>query len=152
MASISATWTRGAEMATYVPPKQGIPGQLFDVAFLVALVFAALFLPIWLKIAVPSRVEKLPAGVSYTMDKDGTTKHWTGVTWDKLGQNPTMQAQWKKLGYDQDAAAAIITQPFDYTIDVAGVAITGAVILGYFIFLLVMSDKEYRQVIAEKFE
>jgi hypothetical protein len=139
-------------MATYVPPKQGIPGQLFDVAFLVALVFAALFLPIWLKIAVPSRVEKLPAGVSYTTDKDGTTKHWTGVTWDKLGQNAVMQAQWKKLGYDQDSAAAIITQPFDYTIDVAGVAITGVVILGYFIFLLVMSDKEYKQVIAEKFE
>ena len=138
-------------MAGYVPPKQSVPGQLFDVAFLLALVFAALFLPIWLKIAVPSRVEKLPAGVSYTTDKDGT-KHWTGVTWGNLGQNPTMQAQWGKLGYDKDAAAAIITQPFDYTIDVVGVSITGVVILGYFVFLMVMSNKEYKEIIAEKFD
>jgi hypothetical protein len=139
-------------MAPYAPPKQSVPRQLFDVAFLLALVFAALFLPIWLKIAVPSRTERLPPGVSYTLDKDGTSKHWTGVTWDKLGQNPVMQAQWKKLGYDQDAAAAIITQPFDYTIDVAGVSITGGVILAYFLFLLWMSNKEYKQVIAEKFD
>ena len=52
---------------TYVPPKQSVAGQLFDVAFLLALVFAALFLPLWLKIAVPSRVEKLPEGVSYPL-------------------------------------------------------------------------------------
>ena len=43
-------------------------------------------------------------------------------------------------------------QPFDYTIDVAGVVITGAVIIGYFIFMLVLSEKEYKQVIAEKFD
>ena len=135
----------------YVPPKQSIAGQLFDVAFLLALVFAALFLPIWLGIAVPSRVEKLPAGVSYTLKAD-KTKDWKGLSWEKLGQNPTMQAQWKKLGYDENAAAAIITQPFDYTIDVEGVLLTAAVILGYYLFLLFMSGKEYKQVIAEKFD
>ena len=59
---------------TYIPPKQGIAGQLFDVAFLLALVFAALFLPIWLGIAVPSRIEKLPAGVTYTLKADKTKK------------------------------------------------------------------------------
>ena len=83
---------------TYVPPKQSVAGQLFDVAFLLALVFAALFLPLWLKIAVPSRVEKLPEGVSYSVAADGT-RQWTGLSWEKLGQNPTMQAQWEKLGY-----------------------------------------------------
>src|ERR1700744_6577435 len=114
----------------YIPPKQSIPGQLFDVAFLLALVFAALFLPIWLGIAVPSRVEKLPEGVSYTTKAD-STKVWKGLTWEKLGQNPTMQAQWIKLGYTKESAADIITQPFDYTIDVEGVALTGLVILGY---------------------
>ena len=51
----------------YIPPKQGVAGQLFDVAFLLALVAAALFLPLWLKIAVPSRVERLPEGVSYRL-------------------------------------------------------------------------------------
>jgi hypothetical protein len=138
--------------ATYIPPKQGIAGQLFDVGFLLALVFATLFLPIWLGIAVPSRVEKLPAGVTYTLAEDKTTKTWTGLTWESLGQNPTMQAQWEKLGYTKETAADIITQPFDYTIDVAGVVITAAVILGYFIFLMVISAREYKQVIAEKFE
>lgn len=138
--------------ASYIPPKQGIAGQLFDVGFLLALVFATLFLPIWLGIAVPSRVEKLPAGVTYTLAEDKTTKTWTGLTWESLGQNPTMQAQWEKLGYTKETAADIITQPFDYTIDVAGVVITAAVILGYFIFLMVISAREYKQVIAEKFE
>jgi len=138
-------------MRAYVPPKQSIAGQLFDVGFLLALVFGALFLPIWLGIAVPSRVEKLPDGVTYTKAADGM-KTWQGLTWEKLGQNPTMQAQWTKLGYTKETAADIITQPFDYTIDVAGVAITGGVILAYFLFLMFMSDKEYKQVIAEKFD
>jgi predicted PurR-regulated permease PerM len=135
----------------YVPPKQSVAGQLFDVVFLLALVFAALFIPLWLKIAVPSRVEKLPEGVSYTTAADGT-KQWTGLTWEKLGQNPTMQAQWKKLGYTVETAADIITQPFDYTIDTAGLVITAIVVIGFFVFLVVMSDREYRQVIAEKFD
>ncbi len=139
-------------MATrYNPPSQSIAGQLFDVAFLLALVFGSLFLPIWLKIAVPSRVEKLPDGVSYTTGADGT-RTWTGLTWENLNQNPVMQAQWEKLGYTKESAAAIITQPFDYTIDTSGVVITALVILGYFIFMLVMSEKEYKQVIAEKFD
>jgi predicted PurR-regulated permease PerM len=137
--------------ARYNPPRQSIAGQLFDVAFLLALVFGALFLPIWLKIAVPSRVEKLPDGVSYATAADGT-KTWTGLSWEKLNQNPVMQAQWEKLGYTKESAADIITQPFDYTIDTSGVVITALVILGYFIFMLVMSEKEYKQVVAEKFD
>jgi ABC-type Fe3+ transport system permease subunit len=136
----------------YVPPKQSIAGQLFDVGFLLALVFVTLFVPIWLGIAVPSRVERLPQGVTYKLAADQKTKQWTGLTWESLGQNPTMQAQWVKLGYTKETAADIITQPFDYTIDVAGVAITGTVILGYFVFLMVVSRREYKQVIAEKFD
>jgi predicted PurR-regulated permease PerM len=140
-------------MATnYSPPKQGIAGQLFDVGFLLALVFATLFLPIWLGIAVPARVEKLPEGVTYTLAADKTTKQWRGLTWEALGQNPTMQAQWQKLGYTKETAADIITQPFDYTIDVTGVVVTALVILGYFTFLMVYSTREYKQVIAEKFD
>jgi hypothetical protein len=139
-------------MMEYKPPKQSVAGQLFDVTFLLALVFATLFLPIWLGIAVPSRVEKLPAGVSYKLAADGTTKQWTGLTWEKLGQNPTMQEQWKKLGYTPESAADIITMPFDYSIDAEGLAVTILVIIGYFIFLTVMSDREYKQVVAEKFK
>ena len=143
-------------IAPYVPPKQSIAGQLFDVGFLLALVFLTLFVPIWLGIAVPSRVEKLPQGVTYktVLDPkhpDQKTKEWTGLTWEALGQNTTMQGQWEKLGYTKESAADIITQPFDYAIDVAGVLITGLVIFGYFVFLLVVSHREYKQVIAEKF-
>ena len=136
----------------YVPPNQSVASQLFDVAFLLALVFAVLFLPIWLGIAVPSRVERLPAGVSYTLKADKTTKQWKGLTWQKLGQNPVMVQQWKKLGYDTSSAANIITRPFDYTINVEGVIMTGGVIFGYYLFLIIISAKEYKQVIEEKFD
>ena len=135
----------------YNPPKQSIPGQIVDVIFLLALVFLALFVPLWLQIAVPSRIERLPANVTYTAAADGT-RTWTGLTWEALGQNPTMQAQWEKLGYSVEGAAEIITQPFDYTIDYVGIAITAVVIIGYFVFVLLMSEKEYRQFIAEKFD
>jgi predicted PurR-regulated permease PerM len=138
-------------VAKYVPPVQSRAGQIIDTAVLLALVFIALFLPLWLEIAVPSRVEKLPDGVSYVAAEDGT-KTWTGLSWEVLGQNPTMQEQWQKLGYTVESAADIITQPFDYTIDYLGVGLTVVVILGYFIFMLVVSEKEYRQVIAEKFD
>jgi len=138
-------------VAKYVPPVQSRAGQIVDTAVLLALVFIALFLPLWLEIAVPSRVEKLPDGVSYVAAEDGT-KTWTGLSWEVLGQNPTMQEQWQKLGYTVESAADIITLPFDYTIDYLGVGLTVVVILGYFIFMLVISEKEYRQVIAEKFD
>lgn len=137
--------------AKYVPPVQSRAGQIFDTAVLLGLVFIALFLPLWLEIAVPSRVEKLPADVSYVAAEDGT-KTWTGLSWEALGQNPTMQEQWQKLGYTPESAADIITMPFDYTIDYLGLALTGVVILGYFIFMLAMSEREYRHVIAEKFD
>ncbi len=138
-------------VAKYVPPVQSRAGQIVDTAVLLALVFIALFLPLWLQIAVPSRIEKLPEGVSYVAAEDGT-KTWTGLSWEVLGQNPTMQEQWQKLGYTVESAADIVTMPFDYTIDYLGVGLTVVVILGYFIFMLVMSEKEYRQVIAEKFD
>jgi hypothetical protein len=139
----------------YIPPIQNRLGQFIDVGLLLVLVFLALFLPLWLQIAVPSRVEKLPAGVTYTTATaaDGTTsKTWTGLTWEALGQNPTMQAQWQKLGYTAESAADIITQPFEYDIDYGGIAITAIVILGYYIFVLWASKKEYAEVIREKFE
>jgi predicted PurR-regulated permease PerM len=139
----------------YNPPQQSRGGQVFDVCLLLVLVFLALFLPLWLQIAVPSRVEKLPAGVTYTTatDADGNTaKTWTGLTWEALGQNPTMQAQWEKLGYTAESAADIITQPFEYDIDYGGIIITAIVILGYYGFVLWASKKEYAEVIREKFE
>jgi predicted PurR-regulated permease PerM len=135
----------------YQPPKQSVLGQWFDVITLLVLIFLALFLPVWLKIAVPSRVEKLPAGVSYVAAEDGT-KTWTGLSWEALGQNPTMAQQWEKLGYTPETAADIITMPFDYSLDWMGIIGMIVLIGGYYIFLLKHSEKEYRQVIQEKFD
>ncbi len=144
-------------MATkYTPPRQSIGGQMIDVVFLLGLVFLALFVPLWLGFAGASRVRDLPAGVELQVAEDGT-QTWTGLTWEAIGQNPTMQAQWEKLGYTVEGVADIVTQPFDYgqpdyQLDYVGIAFTGIVILGYFIFMLVVSEKEYKQVIAEKFD
>ncbi len=139
----------------YVPPQQSAAGQFIDVVVVLALVFGALFLPLWLEIAVPSRVEKLPAGVTYTMqaNADGTeSKVWTGLTWESLGQNPVMQQQWEKLGYTPESAADIITMPFEYTIDGLGLLLTALVILGYYVYVLIVSKREYREIIREKFD
>ena len=135
----------------YQPPKQSVPGQWFDVITLLVLIFLALFLPVWLKIAVPSRVEKLPAGVSYVAAEDGA-KTWTGLSWEALGQNPTMAQQWEKLGYTPESAADIITMPFDYSFDWLGIIGMIVLIGGYYAFLLSHSAKEYKQVIQEKFD
>jgi len=134
----------------YVPPAQSVGGQIIDAAFLVVLVVLALFLPLWLQIAVPSRERVLPEGVALQVAEDGA-QTWTGLTWEAIGQNPTMQGQWEKLGYSLEGVAEIVTQPFNYTIDVLGLILTAAVIIGYFAFLLITSEREYREVIAEKF-
>jgi predicted PurR-regulated permease PerM len=128
-----------------------VGGQIFDAFFLMGLTFAALFLPLWLQIAVPARERVVPTGVELQVAEDGT-QTWIGLTWEAIEQNPTMQAQWEKLGYSLEGAADIITQPFNYTIDVLGLIVTAAVILGYFAFMLLVSKKEYKQVIAEKFD
>jgi hypothetical protein len=123
-------------MAKYTPPEQPKAMQWFDIAFVVAAIFLALWLP-------------LQAG-------------WAGVTraivpidnptWEALGQTPAQVAQWVKLGY-ADAAAAhdIIQNKFDYTIDWLQLVLMTAVLIGYFVFLFKASDKEYRDVIDEKF-
>ena len=119
----------------YVPPKQGWFGQVFDSIFILALVFASLLAPLLLK-------SEAAAGAVATAAK---------VTWESLHLSAIEQAQWIKLGYDPDKAAALINSKFDYTVDPLWLGITIAVILGYFIFMLKISNKEYREVIAEKF-
>jgi hypothetical protein len=140
----------------YNPPQQSRGGQIFDVVLLLVLVFAALWLPLWLQIAVPSRVVKAPTEgvtVNTTTDAAGVeTTTFSGVTWETLGQNPTMAAQWEKLGHTPETAVEIIARPFEYKIDVLGLVLTVIVIVGYYVFVLWASKKEYREVIREKFE
>ena len=123
-------------MARYTPPEQSKAMQWVDIIFVVAAIFLALWLPLqsgW-------------AGVNRTIEKIDNP------TWEALKQTPVQVEQWVKLGY-ADAAAAhdIIQNKFDYTIDWLQLILMTAVLVGYFVFLFKASDKEYREVIDEKF-
>jgi hypothetical protein len=123
-------------MAKYTPPEQSKGMQWVDIIFVVAAIFLALWLPLqagWAGVSRAIAVIENP-------------------TWEALGQTPAQVEQWVKLGY-ADAAAAhdIIQNKFDYTIDWLQLVIMAAVIIGYFVFLFRASDKEYREVIGEKF-
>lgn len=120
----------------YEPPRQSGLGQFVDSIFLLALVYVALFIPLILGLTGAGSTAVTPAE----------------ITWETLEQNVVMQAQWEKLGYTPETAAEMITTRFDYTIDPLMLLLTAAVILGYFVYLIRMSDKEYRDVISEKFD
>jgi hypothetical protein len=62
-----------------------------------------------------------------------------------------MQEQWEKLGYTAETAADLITKRFDYTINPLALVLTVVAVFGYFWFVVRFSQKEYREVIDEKF-
>jgi hypothetical protein len=124
----------------YTPPNQGLFGQIFDSILILVLVYASLMVPLLMKKDAAPAAE--PAAAAEVVKN----------TWVSLGQNEVMQAQWVKLGFDPDKAAVIINNRFDYTIDPMMLIITILVVVGYFFVVLKVSDKEYRQVIAEKFD
>jgi hypothetical protein len=123
-------------MAKYTPPAQSRVLQLFDVVCLIGAIFLALWFPLWMGWA----------GVSKSIDKIDNP------TWDALKQTPAQVEQWVKLGY-ADAAAAhdVIQNRFHYSIDWLQLIIMAAVVIGYFVFLFRASEREYRDVIDEKF-
>ena len=120
----------------YEPPKQSTFGQFIDSLFLLVLVLAALFAPLYLKLAGGGKIDIAVADKS---------------TWVGLGQNAVQQAQWEKLGFTPDTAASMITSRFDYSFNTAELAVTAAVIIGYFALLFIFSRSEYRDVIEERF-
>jgi hypothetical protein len=135
----------------YQPPKQSTIGQIIDSVVILGAVFLALWLPIAANLAGADTKTILPPNVTVTDNADGS-KTWTGLTWEGLGQNATMQAQWEKLGYSIEDAAGLITVWFDYEINWLLAFITAVVVIGYFAILLYYSEREYKEVIAEKFD
>lgn len=123
-------------MKHYEPPKQSGAGQFFDAVFLLVLVYATLFIPLVLGLTGGDTVTAVPET----------------ITWETLNQNETMQAQWEKLGYTAESAAELITTRFDYSINPLTLILTGAVIVGYFVFMVRISEREYREVIRERFD
>jgi hypothetical protein len=122
----------------YTPPEQQGIGQVFDTLIIMVLVFASLMLPLLFNEKAAPEAE--------------TTVATEAATWESLGQNAIQQEQWIKLGYNPETAATLINDRFDYTIDPMMLIITILVIGGYFVFMLKWSEKEYREVIAEKFD
>lgn len=120
----------------YQPPKQSLAAQIFDVITLLVLTVGALYLPLYLGLAGAA---KTPAPIA-------------NPTWEALGQNTTEQAQWAALGITDPAAANdIITARFDYSFSWAALAVMAVLVIGYFVLVVRLSDKEYRQVIDERF-
>lgn len=122
-------------MARYTPPEQSKLLQFVDILFILVAIFGALWLPLELKLAGAAKeVEKIE-----------------NPTWESLQQTPAQVEQWEKLGYDVTKAHDVIQNRFHYDIDWIALGIMTLVVLAYFIFLFRASDKEYREVIAEKF-
>ncbi|URK89095.1 hypothetical protein LP421_31875 (plasmid) [Rhizobium sp. RCAM05350] len=120
----------------YKPPKQSFAGQIFDVITLLVLTVGALYLPLYLGLAGAA---KTPAPIA-------------NPTWEALGQNVTEQQQWAALGITDPAAANdIITARFDYSFSWMALVVMAVLVVGYFVLVVRLSDREYRDVIAERF-
>lgn len=124
-------------MARYNPPNQSKIGQIIDVIVLLVLTVGALYVPLWLGMAGGA---KTPAPIE-------------NPTWEALKQNAVMVEKWNALGITDPAAVnEMITARYDYwsfsTIELLVMII---VVVGYFVLVVRFSDKEYREVIAEKF-
>lgn len=123
-------------MSRYTPPSQSKIGQIIDVIVLLLLTVGALYIPLWLGLAGSAKTANVPAN----------------PTWESLGQNPVMVEKWNQLGYaDPASAAEMITARFDYSFSLGSLFVMIVVIVGYYAIMLKLSEKEYREVIAEKF-
>ena len=120
----------------YRPPEQGFFAQLIDVLVLLVLTVGALYVPLYLGLAGAA---KTPAPME-------------NPTWEALNQNPVEQQQWAALGITDPAAASdIITARFNYDVSWPALIIMVVLVIGYFVLVVRLSDKEYREVIAERF-
>ena len=124
-------------MAKYNPPEQSKIGQIIDVVVLMVLIIGALRLPLWLGMA---------GGAKNSAPIDNPT-------WEALKQTPVMVEKWNALGYTDPAAVNdMITARFDYwAFSNIELLLMIVVVIGYFLIVIRLSDREYREVIDEKF-
>lgn len=120
----------------YKPPEQSLAGQIFDVFVLLTLTVGALYIPLYLGLA----------------GADKTPQPIANPTWEALGQNAIEQQQWAALGITDPAAAnGIITARFDYSFSWVALITMAILVIGYFVMVVWLSDREYREVIEERF-
>jgi hypothetical protein len=111
-------------------------GQIIDSLLILVLVIVSLFAPVYLGLAGGGK----------------TVLEFAEKTWSGMNQNATMQAAWEKLGYTQEAAADLIASRFDYSFSLGAFLLTAVVVIVYFVFVVIYSEREYRDVIAERFD
>jgi hypothetical protein len=107
-----------------------------DVIVLIILTLGALYLPLYLGLAGRAASPNLQEN----------------PTWESLGQNETMVERWTALGLGDPAAAqTFITSRYDYAFSPWTLILMIVVVVGYFVLMMRFSEKEYREVISEKF-
>lgn len=120
----------------YQPPKQGYAAQIVDVVVLLLLTVGALYIPLYLGLAGAAK----------------TPNPIANPTWEALGQNAVEQQQWAALGIADPAAANdIITARFNYDFSWMALIVMAVLVIGYFVMVVRLSDREYREVIEERF-
>ena len=119
----------------YQPPEQSKLGQVLDALFVLVVVVASLFAPIYLGLAGGGKI----------------VLEFAEKTWAGMGQSPSMQAQWEQLGFTPETAADIIASRFNYSFSLVELIVTAIVVVGYFYFVVRFSDVEYKDVINERF-
>ncbi|MGI8723503.1 MAG: hypothetical protein ACR2JG_14930 [Geodermatophilaceae bacterium] len=127
----------------YVPPTQSRRGQLVDSAFILILLFAILF------------------GVTYYSSSTAASDTPTVTPLAELPISDAERAQYQKLideelvdlaGANAQVAANAPRPGSDqYPINPLALLLTIAVIGGYLAYVYVMSFREYREVIRERF-
>lgn len=128
-------------MAKYVPPQQSKVSQIFDVIILLILIIVALRVPLLLGLAGSALTPK---------------DYIPNATWQQLGQDtPEKVAAWAALGNTDPTDKALqtmITNRYDYwSFSNLELILMVVVVVGYFFIVIRYSDKEYREVIEEKF-
>ena len=139
MSSENAAFTDGA----YIPPKQSRRGQVFDSVFILALLFAVLF------------------GVTYYSNSAAAPTTSAAKPLAELPITQTEREQYQraideglvdlKTVNDQVVASTPKAGSKQYPISPLALLATFGVIAAYLLFVYVMSFREYREVIRERF-
>ena len=120
----------------YEPKKQGMAAQIFDVVTLLVLTVGALYIPLYMGLAGAAK----------------TPNPIENPTWEALGQNAAEQRQWEASGITDPASVYdMITARFDYSFSWAALIIMIVSVVGYFVLVVRLSDREYREVLDERF-
>lgn len=134
----------------YQPPRQSGIGQVIDSVLILIVLFICLLVPFRWDAIVAAFA---PAPPPETEAAATEAPKEPEPTWESLKQTPVQAQQWEKLGKKPADAKPLIDAKFDFAADLRSwkLPLTIIVIVSYFIFLLRTSDREYCQVIDERF-